>query len=138
MVALFCLGGVGIGLLVFRQTTEPDRSTPDVVVFQYVRALLVDHNEIRARELTCDGSVGTDDILALRDEIDTRQKELGVPISTTVVDVVNDIQGSNANVSVDLQRSAVVDGRSQIINDPWQFVLQDKNGWRVCGSVPSR
>jgi hypothetical protein len=138
MVALFCLGGVGIALIVFRQTTEPDRSTPDVVVFQYVRALLVDRNEIRARELTCDGSLGTAEILGLRDEIDARQKELGVEIATTVVNVVNDIHGSDAHVSVDLRRSAMVDGRSQVLNDPWRFVLLDTKGWRVCGSAPNR
>jgi hypothetical protein len=134
--ALLCVGVVGVALLLFRETTEPDRSTPDVVVFQYVRALLNDRNEVRARELTCDGNLGPAQILAFRDEIDTRQRELDVEISTTALNPVVDIQGKNATVLAELRRSALIDGRSQILTDSWQFTLEDRNGWHVCGAVP--
>jgi hypothetical protein len=136
VLMLLCLGAGGVGLLAFRESSEPDRSTPDVVVVQYVRALLVDRNDVRARELTCDGSLGSPQILTFRDEVDRRQRELNTEIVTTASNAVSDVRGRNATVSVDLQRSAVLNGQNQTLRDAWLFTLEDRNGWRVCGATP--
>ena len=136
MALLFCTGLGGVAFFQFRESAQPDRSTPDVVVFQYVRALLNDRNDIRAKELTCDGGLGSAQILAFRDEIDARQRELNVEISTTATNPVVNIQGTEATVSVELRRSALIDGGSQILTDAWQFTLADRNGWHVCGAAP--
>ncbi len=39
-LAVLCVGGLGTGYLLYRKVSEPDRSTPGVVVRQYLEATL--------------------------------------------------------------------------------------------------
>ena len=78
MVALLCLGGLGVGLVLYDQATEPDRSAPDVVVDNYLRALLVDRNDAQAALYACEDSRRwLASLQALRDEIDRAGAAVG-------------------------------------------------------------
>ena len=46
VLALLCLGGVATAVIVlYNRAATPDRSAPDVVVDNYLRAFLVDRND---------------------------------------------------------------------------------------------
>ena len=48
VLALLCLGGWLTGYVLYDRAAAPDRSAPDVVVDNYLRAFLVDRNDTRA------------------------------------------------------------------------------------------
>ena len=55
--------------MLYNRATTPDRSAPDVVVDNYLRAFLVDRNDARADLFTCEGEADLAGVRGLRDEI---------------------------------------------------------------------
>ncbi|MCX4469638.1 hypothetical protein OOK41_04880 [Micromonospora sp. NBC_01655] len=134
VVGLLLLGGVATAFVLYQRATTPDRSAPDVVVDNYLRAFLVDRNDVRAEQFTCSANPPQlNGLRALRDDLAAREKRFATTISVSWgrLDVQN--QGDTAQVSVDLIMSAHVDGISQSDRQPWQFgVRRDDEGWKVC------
>ena len=53
IVALLCLGGVGVFISLYDEATEIRRTAPDAVVDGYLRAYLVNRNEDETKLYTC-------------------------------------------------------------------------------------
>ena len=134
VVALFCLAGSITAYVLYDRATAPDRGAPDVVVDNYLRAYLVDENDVRAGEFTCAQSGnGLAEMAALRGDLRDRAKrfDTSLRVSWGPLDV-RPGEGS-AEVGVDLTISAHVDGITQTSRESWQFEARDEpDGWRVC------
>ena len=134
VVALFCLAGSITAYVLYDRATAPDRGTPDVAVYNYLRAFLVDGNDVRASEFVCSGSAtGLTELTSFRADLRDREQRFGTPLQVSwgAMDV-RQAEGS-AQVGVELKVSAHVDGVTQRGRESWQFEVRDEpDGWRVC------
>ena len=132
IVGLLCLGGASVVFLLYEKATRIDRSTPDAVVDNYLRAYLVVRDDKEAAEYTCGGVAAFPEIQALRADVVSREQthSMTVNFSWTRLDVQS--SGQTAMVTTDVQR-AVSDGTERLA-DRWSFTLEDADGWRVCGA----
>jgi hypothetical protein len=132
VLALLCVGGVGLGLVLYNEETKPDRSAPDVVVSNYLRALLVERDEARARVFECSRGASLDSIRLLRDEIGDREAQHAISIRVTWGSLAVQEGGERALVTTEIRRT-VSDGSERDVQR-WQFVAINDGGWRVCGA----
>jgi hypothetical protein len=136
ILALLCLGGVSVAYVVYDKATEADRSSPEVAVTNYLQALLMERDQSRAALYACEEASNLADVDALLAEIVDRERQLGVSITVNVENLrVERTDGTEAWVTVDLRRSATVDGVRQSLVDPWRFQVVDEDGWHVCGGA---
>ncbi|MFI5840811.1 hypothetical protein ACIA8K_13990 [Catenuloplanes sp. NPDC051500] len=134
VMGVLCSGTVGYGLWWYNQETKPDRSAPDVVVDNYLRALLVENNSIQASQYSCSDPQDLSAIEALRTDILDREERFGADFQITWGSLAESGTGSSRQVSVDIRLSAVVDGFPQSDIQSWRFAVLDQDEWRVCGS----
>ncbi|GFJ80164.1 hypothetical protein Phou_043440 [Phytohabitans houttuyneae] len=73
-------GGAGVAFVAYRDATEPDRSSPDVAVSNYLRALLLERNDVRVDLYSCrdDGSLAP--MRAFRAQIEEQEKQYSITI----------------------------------------------------------
>jgi hypothetical protein len=133
VVALLCVGGIGVGYVLYDRATGPDRGTPSVAVDNYLGALLVDRDDARARLFACEHGRALGPIEDLRTQTEAREHELGTSLSVTWGTLrVEDQSGDQANVFADIRRSGTVDGVLQSVSDTWRLAVVKEDGWRVC------
>ncbi len=125
------MGGLVVAYVAYERVTEPDRSTPGVVVRQYIDATFAEHDTARAARFTCNRPQ-TREIDELRALLASREQEHSVTI--TVAPANSDVRasGSSATVDVDLKLTVGVAGASQREIQRWRFDLVEQNGWRIC------
>jgi hypothetical protein len=135
VVALLCLGSLGVGYVLYDRATGPDRHSPQVTVTGYVYASLADRDQSRARVFQCKSA--DDPIRSLRQDVESRERTLGTAISVSVENVrIEESTRNSALVNADIRRSATIDGVLQSVVDRWRFRLRNEDGWRVCGAEP--
>ncbi|SCG76044.1 hypothetical protein [Micromonospora humi] len=134
VVALLCAGGAVVGFVLYDRATAPDRSAPDVVVDNYLRAFLMDRNDIKAEEYTCGGRADLDGVRALRDDLVAREQRFGTTISVSWGPLTARESGDVAAVDVELIISASVDGVSQTDRQGWRFETRRGDSWGVCAA----
>ncbi|MEU9828296.1 hypothetical protein [Micromonospora chersina] len=132
VLALLCVGGAAVGFVLYDRATAPDRSSPEVVVANYIQAFFEDRNDTKAGEFTCDGDADLGDLKLLREDLVAREGRFGAEISVGWEALSVQQQGDLAIVQVDLVISAFVDGISQSDRQGWRFETQHRDGWRVC------
>ena len=136
VMALLCLGGVGIVVALYDDATKIDRAAPDQVTSSFLRAYLVDRKEQEAALYTCKDGLNLDSIAALRTEMIDREKRFGTTV-TAVWDSlrVSTTADGKATVGVDLVITGSASGQ-QISSrtESWSFNLVEENGWRVCSA----
>ncbi|MGC4811315.1 hypothetical protein ACLQ29_12405 [Micromonospora sp. DT228] len=132
VLALLCVGGLAMGLVLYHRASTPDRSTPDVVVANYIQSFLADRNDARANEFACESGTDLNDLRLLRNDLVAREKGFNTTISTSWESFDIDRQGDFAIVEVDIILSAFVDGISQSDRQRWRFETRQQDGWRVC------
>ncbi|MGW4498652.1 hypothetical protein ACWENR_08540 [Micromonospora sp. NPDC004336] len=132
VLAALVLGGVTAGYILYNRATAPDRSAPDVVVDNYLRAFLVDRNDTRAGLYTCEGAGEIGELRALREDLVAREKRFATTFTISWGSLQVQKQGDNAEIQVDLIISAYVDGISQSDRQPWRFTTRRDGEWRVC------
>lgn len=123
--------GVG-GYFYYDRATAPDRSTPGVVVRQYLQATFGDSTH-PASDFTCDSPARIVAIQQLVETVRNLEDKYQVDVTvdwggfatrengdTATVDVNLSVQVPEANDSVSESRT------------PWTFSLQRRSGWRVC------
>ncbi|MEU4470761.1 hypothetical protein [Micromonospora sp. NPDC023888] len=135
VLALLCVGGLAMGLVLYHRASAPDRSAPDVVVDNYLRAFLVDRNDARADLFTCEGGSQLQSLRSLRADLLTREQELNVTILVSWGSLEVKGEGDAASVVTVIRRSATVDGIQQSLTDTWQFDVRKQDDWRVCGGI---
>jgi hypothetical protein len=134
IMALLCVGGVGVVVSVYDKATEIKRSAPDAVADQFLRAYLVDGDDTEVGLFTCRSGGNLTKLRAFRDDIQSRERRysIGIRVSWTSLTVAT--SGGQSTVTTDIVRT-ISDG-SERTADKWQFVLVDQDGWRVCGANP--
>jgi len=136
VVAAGTTGAAGIAFFAYDQATRIDRSDPDLVVTNYLRALLNERDETRAALYVCSDASGLSEIRALREQIESQEQELGVVMSVSLEDLQREESGQRVvNVGISIRRAAVIDGIRQSVADRWRFKVVNESGWRVCGAT---
>jgi hypothetical protein len=137
ILALLCLGGVGVFISLYDEATKIDRSEPDVVTDSFLIAFLSDRDDKQAALFTCDQPDLTA-IAALRSEMLKREAEHKVTVTVS--------WGALTRATVAPQREAVdvtltISGfdkgqMSSSRDENWRFDLRliDDN-WRLCGGA---
>ncbi|MFI7077039.1 hypothetical protein ACIBO1_07090 [Micromonospora sp. NPDC049903] len=133
-VAALCLAGGITGFVMYDRATTPDRSAPDVVVDNYLRAYLADRNDVRADLFACDNNADLSQIEVLRDEIRAREEQFGTSMSVSWGSLRWNQDGNEADVRVDLTFAAQLDGMRQTDRQSWRFTTQLADSWRVCSA----
>jgi len=132
ILALLCLGGVGVIVSLYDGATEIKRSAPDAVVDNFLRAYLVNRDDKRAALYMCKSGGNFDQIAAYRTDIATREKDFSVGIRVTWSSFTVATQGDKGTISTELIKTTT--DQSGRLGNRWQFDLVDRDGWRVCGA----
>ncbi|MGC9670328.1 hypothetical protein ACNTMW_27765 [Planosporangium sp. 12N6] len=138
VAVLLCMGGLGVGYLFYRGVSEPDRSTPGVVVRQYLQATFDDRDKSKAARFTCEQPTDIGEIERTLAEIVSREQRFGIRITVGWEDFVSEENGNAATVRVRLKTMVPEQtGQSSESFRIWSFTLMHRsNGWRVCGAQP--
>ncbi|WP_033664746.1 hypothetical protein [Salinispora oceanensis] len=129
------LGGIVGGYVLYDRATTPDRSAPEVVVDNYLRAFLVDRNDTLADLFVCAEGASLAELGALREDLVAREARFAVPISVSWGNLVIGREGDEAVVELELVISAHVDGVFQSDQQPWRFTTRLGEDWRVCAGA---
>jgi hypothetical protein len=134
VLALLCLGGATVGFLLYDRATAPDRSAPDVVVDNYLRAFLVDRNDTRADLFTCGNNPDLAAVKRLREEVVQREAKFNVTVRITWGALSQAKTQGGESVRTTLTIAGFANGESRSSRrEEWQFdVVEDPDGWRVC------
>ncbi len=125
------VGVVSWGLVAYNEITKVDRSEPQVVTDQFLRAVLVAKDESGADLYACRDKSKDDHLWALRKELDTREKDFGVTIVVSWGAYVAIGSDLTTNMTITANR----DGQEQSSSvQTWRLHLIDEDGWRVCGA----
>ncbi|WP_406078049.1 hypothetical protein [Micromonospora sp. NBC_00858] len=138
VLALLTIGAVITGYVLYDRASAPDRSAPDVVVDNYLRAFLVDRNDTRADLFTCAG--GGAELQAVRDlrlEMEQREAKFGVVVRVTWGPLARTPSSDGESVGTTLTIAGSADGVPRSSRrENWLFnVVEDDDGWRVCGGT---
>lgn len=135
-MVLLVLAGAVFAYVAYDRATAPNRSAPDVVVDNYLRAFLVDHNDTKASLFTCeDEPSGLGELRALRDDLRSREQRFDTNFMVKWGRLQVRGQDRTAEVDVDLTISAYVAGTSQGDRQSWRFTTRLGEDWRVCGGT---
>ncbi|HWH00737.1 MAG TPA: hypothetical protein VNV66_15800 [Pilimelia sp.] len=131
VLALLCLGGLGIGYALYDDATRIERDHPDVVVDNYLRALLVDRNDTTAQLYVC-RSPSLGQVQNLRRAIDDLESRHSIQIRVSWGSLESTETGATARVRTEIRRS-ISDG-SETDRSVWEFTVVAEDGWRVCAA----
>jgi hypothetical protein len=133
ILALLCLGGVGVFISFYDEATKIERSAPDAVVDQFLRAYLVNRDDEEAELFTCKDGLDLTRIEAFRTDLKSRETRFSISIQVVWEGLTVSTTGPRGTVAVDLTRT--ISDNSEQITKPWQFTVVDEDGWRVCGAT---
>ncbi|MDR7280288.1 hypothetical protein [Catenuloplanes atrovinosus] len=131
VLGVLCSGTVGYGLWWYNEESKPDRSAPDVVVSNYLRALLVERNDVQAGLYVCE-SAALKEILDFRNDIVNRERTYAISIRVSWSGLAAADEASGKSVQTTIRRS-ITDG-SESDKSTWKFAVVDEGGWRVCSA----
>nr|WP_030502054.1 hypothetical protein [Micromonospora purpureochromogenes] len=135
VLALLCAGGAVAGFVLYDRVTAPDRSAPDVVVDNYLRAFLVDRNDTKAEEFACKSEGDLDAVRGLRAEVEQREANFDVVVRVSWGPLTRVENGDGESVTTTLTISSSADGQTRSSRrEDWQFRVVERDGWRVCGA----
>lgn len=137
ILALLCLGGVGVFISFYDEATKIERSKPDALVDQFLRAYLVNRDDQEAELFTCKDGLDLSAISTLRTELIAREKEFNVTVSVSWSSLtVSGTEEGRRTVTTDLIIAGSRDGTSlSRSSEAWSFALIDADGWRVCSTA---
>jgi hypothetical protein len=136
VVAAACVSGLFIGYRAYDNATKPNRSAPDVVLDNYLRALLDHRDDAEATQYACADQSELAAFKAFRDSAVARAKSQGTAVSFEWVLEVRR-HGNRAGAGVDLEIDATKDGSVVASsNSTWNFVITpNSDGWQVCSGT---
>jgi hypothetical protein len=133
ILALLCLGGVGVFISFYDEATKIERTEPDAVVDQFLRAYLVNRDDKEAALFTCKSGPDLAQLEAFRTDMQSREQRFSIGIRVDWTSLTVSTDAGRTTVSTDIRR-AITDG-SERTTDRWQFAMVDEDGWRVCGAT---
>lgn len=133
ILALLCLGGVGVFISFYDEATKIERSKPDAVADQFLRAYLVNRDDKEVSLFTCKAGPELSELNAFRTDIESREDRftIAIRVDWTSLKITN--EGGSTMVTTDVRRM-IADG-SERTTDTWQLAMVDEDGWRVCGAT---
>jgi hypothetical protein len=136
ILALLCLGGVGVFVSLYDGATAIKRSEPDAVADSFLRAYLVDRDDQEVALYTCKAGSDLTAIAALRTELVNREKQFGVKVNVSWGTLtVSGTTADKRSVSTNLTISGTKDGETLSRRiETWAVAVVDEDGWRVCGA----
>ncbi|SBT52554.1 Rv0361 family membrane protein [Micromonospora narathiwatensis] len=133
LLALLCAGGAVVGYVLYDRATAPDRSAPDVVVDNYLRALLVSRDDTKANEYACGAGADLAAVDGLRGELERRETNFNVVVRVSWGPLTSVKNADGESVTTTLTISSSADGQTRSSRrEDWQFQVVDRGGWRVC------
>jgi hypothetical protein len=132
IAVLGAIGTAGAAFVAYDKATELDRSYPEVVVRDYVDALFIRQDDVRAHLYTCKDSGELTEIVRFRDELAKGESE-GQPSQVIIGPRILD--EARATVRTELQIRMTSNGVTQKELQVWVFSMVEQDGWRVCGAV---
>ena len=133
ILALLCLGGIGVAVLLYDEETKIVRAEPDAVADNFLRAYLVNRDDERASLYQCKSGGDFQKIADYRADIVTREKQFSVGIRVTWTTFAIQTNGDRSEAETDLVKTA--SGQPGRLTDTWRLSLVDQDGWRVCGAT---
>jgi hypothetical protein len=136
ILALLCLGGVGVFISFYDEATKIERTAPDAVVDSFLRAYLVNRDDEEAALFTCKSGANLAAVSALRAELIKRETDFSVSVNVSWSSLtVSGTEEGKRTVATDLiiAGSSGGDALSRR-SESWSFDLIDQDGWRVCGA----
>jgi hypothetical protein len=127
-----CLGGSITAYVWYDKATQPDRSTPEGVLEQYVDAKFSSRDNVRAKLFECSSSDLADIETALAD---VKERETRFSIRITVKPVSYDVHVTDEQADVRVTLKVLVpegDGRETLSLQEWQFSLKHDRSWLIC------
>ncbi|GHJ46460.1 hypothetical protein Cs7R123_38020 [Catellatospora sp. TT07R-123] len=145
LVIVLAVGGIGAAvatLTAYHEATKIDRSVPEVVVAEYLRAALQNKDEVGVDLYTCQDPSALAPMSALIDELAKREHDFGVQVIISWGALNRADQSGQVRIQTDLTVTAIKDGAEESSSQQrWQFGLVEEDGWRVCaaeqGPMPS-
>lgn len=135
VVSFLCASGSVAGYVWYSQATTPDRSTPSLVVRQYLEAIFEDDDPARASLFTCGKPESLTEVQDTLADIHQRESRFGVKITVGWDSFNTTEQGKNATVTLNLLiRVPEANGYPSESQDHWAFTTANDNGWRVCSA----
>lgn len=134
VVALLCMGGVGVAISLYDDATQIKRTDPDAVVDNFLRAYLVNRDDESASLYQCKSGGDFTQIAGYRADIVSREKRFSVGIRVTWSTFTVATSGPSGTVTTDLIKTTT--DQSGRLSNSWQFAVVDQDGWRVCGARP--
>jgi hypothetical protein len=136
ILGILCLGGVGVAVLLYDEETKIERTAPDAVADNFLRAYLLNRDEEEASLYSCGSEADLTEIAELRSEIANREQNFDVKVAVswstlTLVDVDQSHKTVNADLVVAGSSNGKVVSRR---TETWSLDLADNDGWRVCGA----
>jgi hypothetical protein len=139
VLSLLCFGGLGYAFSVYNRATKPNRSSPDVVVDNYLQAVLVDRSAASASKYSCPGAAAQlKPFIQFRDGFVSREAGLGgqVSFSWGPLHLNRDSDGTTVavEITVDTSGGSTLAGRSL---HEWSFTAVEDDEWFVCAASPT-
>jgi hypothetical protein len=132
LLAICLVGGV-VGYVWYDRATQVDRSTPVIVVFQYVNAVFELRDDGRAELYECKNATSRSALHVVLDDLEEREQRYGIRITVSATNYSSTVEGATALVEADLLIDVPeADGKLSRSSQRWRFELQDEGGWRVC------
>jgi hypothetical protein len=127
--------GAGVLFFLYDRATAPDRSAPDVVVDNYLRAYLVDRNDVKAQLFLCRDSTDLAAVQALRAEVERREAQFNVVVRVSWGPLQRSKTVTGETVQTTLTIRSFADGQDRAgRREDWAFDLIDDDDWRVCAA----
>ncbi len=131
VIGIGAAGAATSGLFIYNEATKIDRTEPQVVTDEYLRAALVRKDFVGADLYACKNQERLAPIKTLRAELDQREKEFDITVLVS--------WGAFRQEGKTLTTELTISGRKGITvtskrSETWRFTMADEDGWRVCGA----
>ncbi len=134
IVALLCLGGVGVVVALYDDATQIKRTDPNVVLVNFLGAYLSDRDDEEAKLYVCKSAVDLSRLSVFREDVKKVERKYSVGVMITWRNLRVEVSGNHAAAAVDIVRT--ISGGAEETFDPWKFEMLDEGGWRVCSAIP--
>lgn len=131
LVAAGGIGAASLGLFAYNEVTKIDRSEPEVVTDEYLRAVLVRKDKIGADLYSCDDKTKLAPLVALRDDLDKRERDFQVTITVGWGSYTRNQDALSTDLTITAMSGGTTQGRQ---TETWKFTLVNDDGWYVCGA----
>jgi hypothetical protein len=130
---------VGVGAVAFRyydKATQPNRSTPDVAVDNYLRAVLVNDDSSEAQKYSCVDRSALSTFEAFHANAVAAAEQLGDTASFSWTSIHVDRSAQTAKAAVTIEQNTF-DGATQVASSEhqWRFTVLGPTVWRVCAAL---